>query len=912
MIYPKLKCGSSMASARLRWLYLFCALACVAQVLAQAQTPQRDARIADTLVVQARVTEGRVQLNWYPNQPSTWKAHLSTGYRVERTQLDSNGRTVGAPAVLAARVLPKDSVWFRQHKADADGLMTPVGALLYDTTYNFADNAELDETSVKWNFLASVATDFPEVAVALGLGFVDATAVPGTRYRYTVASTQSRLATTVELQVYERSYAREPSAYQDRFEYPDEQSLTQMYLSTHPQTVDGVRGVGRAYRDSIVLRWGPTTPELWRRALTRGYSIYRAVGRGNLVLIDSVMPWPVARVTAQALGRDSMALVAAGLLYGKGNGPGAGETSIYAQASIAENNQGFALFAAERSVLAAQVLGLRYVDRDVVADRLYTYVVTTGDVGLGLNAGFIQLINSPEGVAAPWGLQAQSLDGAVRLTWDKYANESAFSGYDLERVGPGTTVARLTPKPLVFIDDPALPLTTFSYLDSTAVVGVEYTYRLRGYNSFAETSAPAEVLAKAVDLMPPPAPDISGAEYDEDDFAIAITWVPYSDAAEDLAGYRVVLADSSTGRYDVVSPMLPPGTASYRHALDPDDWDRGYFFRVEALDNSGNVAPSPTEQAVVPDLVAPLPPTGLTGVIDTNSMVTVAWEHSPSRDVQGYWLYWGNDPDEEMSPVNTELLTVNTHTYYLEEETLLDKIYFVVRAQDDSYNRGETSEMLALERLDLVAPVPPVISELGPGQGGLALEWVVSPSDDVVEQHIYRLRETDDFAAGTDTTMGAPATWDFRGALDGSAGNWVDTAVEIGARYRYQIVVFDEAGNESEWSNWRTATVAFPADAARVSALTARRGTKRGEAPALLDWRYVSPDPDLDAVPYQFEVYRSTGSAYPQPYAEAEPTASGYADTDLEAGVVYNYAVRVRYDNGWTGALSEVVSVLVE
>ncbi len=889
-------------------------LTCVAQVLAQAPTATRTAStpIADTLVVQARVTEGRVQLNWYPNQPSTWKAHLTTGYRVERTQLDSNGRAVGAPVVLAERILPKDSLWFRQHKADVNGLMRPVGALLYDTTYNFADDAELDETAVKWNFLSSAASDFPEVAAAVGMGYVDATAVPTTHYRYTVSSPQGRMATAVDLQTYEGAFNREPSAYQDRFEFPDGQSLTDMYLSVNPQTVDAVRGIGRAYGDSIVLRWGPTTPELWRISIDSGYFVYRSMGRGDLVLIDSVMPWPEDRITAQALGQDSMALLAAGLLYGEGNGPGPGETSIYEQASIAENNHGFALYAAERSALAADVLGLRYVDRNLAADSAYTYIVTTSRVGLGFNAAFIPVLNTADVDDAPRGLSATGLDGIVRLTWDKYGNESQFSAYDIERVSESGQLLQLTPKPLVFIEDQRVPITEYTYLDTTAVNGQTYTYRLRGYNSFAETSAPTEVLAKAVDLTPPPAPAITGAEYDEDDFSIAVNWVPYADAAPDLAGYRVMLAESSEGSYDAVSPVLPPGTASYRHALDPDDWDRGYFFRVEALDNSGNVAPSPTEQAIVPDLVAPLPPTELTGFIDTNSMVTVAWEHSPSRDVQGYWLYWGNDPEDEMAPVNAELLTTNTLTYYLEEESLLDKIYFVVRAQDDSYNRGETSEILELERLDVVAPRAPVFRQVAPTSDGLLLEWVASTSDDVVEQRIYRLRETSDSVADTDTSLATLEFWEFIGVVDGSATTMVDTSVEIGTSYRYQIMVSDEAGNDSDWSGWRAGKVSFPANAARVSALAARVGTKRDEAPALLSWRYTSPAADLDRVPYQFEVYRSTGSSYPQPYDNADPTAVGYADTDLESGIVYNYAVRVRYDNGWTGELSEIVSILIQ
>lgn len=37
-----------------------------------------------------------------------------------------------------------------------------------------------------------------------------------------------------------------------------------------------------------------------------------------------------------------------------------------------------------------------------------------------------------------------------------------------------------------------------------------------------------------------------------------------------------------------------------------------------------------------------------------------------------------------------------------------------------------------------------------------------------------------------------------------------------------------------------------------------------------------------------------------------------FSDSDIQANVLYNYAVRIRFDNGWVGDLSEIKSILVK
>lgn len=835
-------------------------------------------------------------LYWYPTSPVDWNQNYATGYTLTRTEIDSTGQTIGSPQPMGDAILPQDSLWFSENLDMVEGMIGALGALMYDTLFQFPPNELLDPVEMKYNYIVYEATQRPQVAVAVGLGFVDTTADPLKAYQYTVQNQDGDLQASLQFQgAVGRAFSDE--FYEHEFQFPNDESFSDMLAAAFPIEYDRIVATSRGYGDSVVIRWGPSSPILWENAKVNGFEVYRDTGIADLKLLAVVKPWEESQIT-EDLASDSMALVAASILYGQKDIMTQQGRSAYDQMSISENNLGFALYAAERSALAGDILGFRYVDRDVPADSAYTYLISTPGLEDIWLTGKTSGVNRYQPTEAPSGFEVESGDGVITLVWDKEENRRRFSSYTIERSEDGQAYELLTPTNLVFIETDELPLTAYSYRDTTVDNDKTYSYRLRGFDSFAEVSDPVEVSGQALDLTPPPPVEIGFADYFEDRNTILVEWEEIGPPPADLSHYQVMMSDEPEASFGAISQKLSPTQDSFLLDLTGMDIDRGFFFQINSYDTLENVSTSYSRQVVVPDKVAPEAPQNLTGIVDSNSFVTLTWAHSASKDVTGYWLYWGNSPEEDLSPVNTEPLTTNYYAYYLDEVTLTKKIYFCVRAQDDSYNRGLPSELIEVKRLDYVPPITPYDVGIANQDQHLLVSWIPSPSDDVAGQLIYRRTDS---SLETDYTL--------IDSLLPSQSSYLDTAVRIGQTYYYVIRAYDDSGNLSEESAFGTAQVDFPEQAVRISDLTIADASADSVE---LNWSFELPSVQLSEVPYTFEIHRAAGGQPLRLYQQLSADTLLYNDPEIEANVLYQYAIRVRFDNGWLGNFSEVKSVLTE
>ncbi|MEM9525218.1 MAG: hypothetical protein AAGA31_01360, partial [Bacteroidota bacterium] len=380
------------------------------------------------MVLRVRATAQGNFLNWYPADPAVWLEAMNQGYRITRAPITDAGADAGAEAALQVAMFPKPPAWFNEHQKDLDGLMAPIGSLLYDTTFQFPENDLLDAVAMRYNFIVYETTLYPSIADAAGLGLRDTLALPGVGYRYTISSNDGKLTASIDLPP-GRVYAQEPAISPVNFTFPNGKSLSQMYQESHPQETGMIQLIHRAMGDSVILRWGPSTPKLWEKAMEEGYQVYRGNREEKPELIAEVFPWEEDRITP-ALKGNSMALAAAGILYGEQKPSEGG--NLLDEAMQYENRYGLALFTAERSPEAADILGLRYVDTEVKADSCYTYYVRTPSIQQPLLWGKRVVFNVYEPVAEPVGLQANPGDKYIRLTWDKLENSRLYSAYQLE------------------------------------------------------------------------------------------------------------------------------------------------------------------------------------------------------------------------------------------------------------------------------------------------------------------------------------------------------------------------------------------------------------------------------------------------------------------------------------------------
>ena len=897
--------------------------------LLAAQSPVSGVQAPPLMLQLTALDNGRVQVAWHPTSDTVWAQLLKAGYSVTRQAVDATGRNVGSATTLAARILPRDSTWFARRAATEQGVLVPIQALLFDTAYQVSDPDGLDANAQRFNYIGYEVFRDQKVASAVGLGLTDSTTQTTSSYRYTVTGLGStRPSASAMIQPGEFGLERNTWDYEQDWQLPGNRSLSDMLAESQPTEQEYVAAIARGYGDSVVVRWAPTTPKLWRAALTNGYSVSRiAAGDTAFVVLQTVLPLPERTLTRELIARDSAVLIAAGIIYRKANNDK--ELSLYDRASIEKNSFGFALFAADQSQAAAQVLGLRYVDKSVRRDSTYRYVIrplpAKGDSTSIGRSGFVAVTNTYVPTAAPVGLLAKPLDGAVELVWDKPENETSFSAYDVERSsGTSNAFVKLNQRPIVFVEDERLPLASFSYLDTAVTNGTSYRYRLTGFDSFGERSEAAAATATPVDQTPPRGVSLYRATYDANAGTIAVGWKPFA-IEPDLVHRTLVLAEAADGPWVEVSPQLAPRDTSFRYVMPSaeGDRDRGYFFAVRSVDASGNVGQSTVRQAIVPDLIAPAAPINLVGTVDTNSFVTVTWSPSASKDVEGYWLYWGNRPSDEMAAVNAQLIRDTTFTYYIDKKALQREIYYCVRAEDDVANRGFVSDVVRVKRLDVIPPTAPVL--LGASEsaeGGIQLEWIAGDDEELAAYHIYRnspdgtaLASADSMSAGNAAlALGASnPVWIYLSKVLPTENSYTDLPEgAVGEAFRYHVLAEDASGNISEPSVERGDRIRFPAAVIVPKDVLVQKVAGAAVPAVNLSWKLPVPSALYVNEPRVFEIYRSTGSDSPELFTTVKGDVLMYAGTDLQPGTLYNYAVRVRYDNGWTGDLSEIVSVLTE
>ncbi len=871
--------------------------------LVKAQDSNQEQVDPPNMVVSARVEDNTVLLNWYPTNPEDWGRLLKSGYKVTRTEVDEFGNIIGAPSVLVNDLLPKGEAWFAANGGLQKGLMEPIGTLLYDPRFKFPEgNGVLNENEMKYNFLVYESINNNLVASTLGLGLQDDKVNLEKIYRYEVEGIGTKNTGSVDVSVFNFNYqTNNDSYYTKQFEFPNGLSLSDMLNRTQSKKFDGIRAISRAYQDSVVVRWGPTSSTVWKDAMENGYEVYRINDDLEWKLIKKVYPWKKDEITPDIF-KDSMAIVAASILHDD-NASVRYETEggIYQKASIYENIFGLSLFAAERSALAADILGFRFVDKDVESNKYYEYMIGTSSLSSRVDWGFTELMNTYEEEPAPTEFRAISREKKVKLVWSKL-NENRFSAYNIERSTDSINYELLNDLPIVIGDSRIVTLKEFIYLDEVGVNEKPFYYRLSGMNSFGEWSQFAYAKGMGRDFTPPIPVLITEATFNDTTKIFELRWEDPANEDTDLSNYQVLLSHEDEGFYSAVSPMLTKNEKSFTLEAKGMDFDNlQFFFKIQSQDVRGNISSTMSKYIIVPDQARPDPPTNLVAEIDTNGIVQIAWTPSKAADLRGYKIFWGNDPTEEMVAINGKATTDNYYSWQINDKVLNEKLYLFVTSEDKSYRKSKPSEVIAVDRPDKVPPIQPYMDRVIPGLGYLTVAWQPSPSEDVQTQYLYRKKED------------APDyDWELITDLNFDVYAYSDTFVDIDEFYEYKIKAEDDAGNTSFSSNTIDGKLAFPRNFVKVEEVDLTYNENDVELISNLSWNYTPLNKELAEKNYEFEIYRSTGAKNIEFYSVANSSTNVFSDSDIQPNVLYNYAIRIRFDNGWTGDLSEVKSILVQ
>lgn len=652
-------------------------------------------------------------------------------------------------------------------------------------------------------------------------------------------------------------------------------------------SVKGVQAIARYHNGRVELRWAPADFGTWQHGNQQGYLVER-IDESGLV---SLTPQPIRPLSLEewATKTDTTNVwnkAAAQLIYGKPKG--LPQKPTLAQVKEISQIQTYqlanALIAADLSAETAKGMALSFVDPDAKPDKTYGYRIRLAQPrpGTADTARVFVDTRKPWEVPQLQGLRAENAEHSVLLKWNKQLSEAYFTAFWIEKsTDGGKNFTRLNTEP-VFVSGFAADGAENFYTDSLKENYRPALYRVTGITPFGDLGKASEtVKGMGRDLTPPGgAEKVKAVSHAAN--KITITWDAVVNPA-DLAGWYIRRGNDAAGIFtNINTKPLPPAT---RQFVDTEPFAfQSNFYRVIAVDTAGNEGVSMNVYCYIVDSIAPSKPIGFVGAVDSNGIALLAWDMGTEQDLRGYRVYASHGPNREFKQLTSEPVFQNYFTDTITLRTLSEKIYYRVTAVDYRWNHSEYSQMLELEKPDIVPPVTPIFKNYGVKGDSVSLQWANSTSQDVVGQILWKQENGGEWIPIAKFKKPFPS-------------KYTDHDLSADTRTAYAL----EAIDDDNLSSGKSKTISVAVSAQRVPIENLSASLDKENASAKLTWKYASKD-------CRFVVLRADADGQFVPVKSVAGTESAFADA-LRTQGDYRYAVKAVFADGSESALSESVTV---
>ena len=361
----------------------------------------------------------------------------------------------------------------------------------------------------------------------------------------------------------------------------------------------------------------------------------------------------------------------------------------------------------------------------------------------------------------PRNLRAVPAPNGIYLEWDPSPTPPRqVADYRVERFRSGDSTAYVVQTQ-----------QTLSWLDTSAVGGLQYRYRVQARDWFlAESGWSAPAFGLFRDSVSPPAPDSVALTVNPN--GLFVSWAPVR--VRDLAEY-LVMRSSEGSPFEALARTEAP---QYLDTLAAEAV--AYRYALVAVDYSGNhSAPSDTVAGIIPDGRPPGRVAAFVarGLAEGNLL---EWVPPDDTDLAGFRI--GRSRDPRLSNPIAEL-PAGASSYL--DTTAAERTFYVYRivALDRSGNVGEARFADAL-RPDATAPAAPGALSTEQQGGAVLVSWSPSPSPDVASYTVYTRSLVDSLERNT--------------VLPRDASRLLLTPFGAGIPTAFHVTATDSAGNESE------------------------------------------------------------------------------------------------------------------
>jgi fibronectin type 3 domain-containing protein len=657
----------------------------------------------------------------------------------------------------------------------------------------------------------------------------------------------------------------------------------------------GVKLICSPRKDSILLRWAPSNAETWRLGNQYGYVVRRFTilqdskmkkDFPSVILGTGVFKPANLEVWEAKAGNDKYIPIAAECIYGTYHGEETAQKNlqqVFNKYKEENHRFSFALYAADQSLDAAMLSGLYFADKTAKQDEKYLYrvYINCPDSLAVDTAYYFTGISEYQPLPKPIDFKADWSDKKVDLSWNIFYLKHIYNSYILEKsTDGGNTYFRINDNAIVQVSDEGID-PRFAYkTDTLPDNNTTVFYRLRGISTFGETGPPSDSLFGKGALMLDKAPVIVD-NYVVENKRVHLSWEFPQELEPAISGFKIYRSQKPKGRKKIVYEGLEPEA---REFIDESPYITNYYLISAYSDEKENISPILTYSQLV-DSFPPNKPVRLSGKIDTTGQVLLSWFPNTDNDIDGYRVYRANNPNFEFQLVSPDLIQDTVFIDSINIKTLTKQVYYKLKAVDLHENQSEFSDLLALNRPDIIPPVAPVIKNLQNKNNIPEITWINSPSSDVVSHQLFRKELQDSTFHKIATFKSSDSTITF-----------LDKEIKPGREYIYQVVAEDISGLVSAASN--TGYFYIPSE---------KQESIKLKKKVLLDKVKLTWDIKTEKTVERILVYRSIGNEPMRVYGNSEDDE--FVDDKLSPEKTYNYMVQAIYAGGTSSVYSNTVKV---
>ncbi len=560
-----------------------------------------------------------------------------------------------------------------------------------------------------------------------------------------------------------------------------------------------IAALADAQPGKIRLRWSPASYITWEMGNKYGYTVERFTIAVNGELVKGpkpvlLTPQPLRPYTLQqmeaAAEQDERVAVIAEMIYGEGAPKVKPEQGIGAWFESKNQNDwrmAMALLSCDLSLNAAKSAGLYLEDNNVKKGERYVYRIAPAKQPVNLvidTAIVVTSVDEPTRLVRPQELAIVCADSTATLGWLTTFNRRMYTAYMVERSTDGKTFKPVTPLPVLPTNpDPR----GFSYYqDSLPDNDTRFYYRIRGVTPFGEYGPYSQVVegigVPAVTDRP-----VMDTIIVVDNKKITLEWLLPGDLPKQLSQLIITRAPNGKGPFLPIATFKVDKTPVYTYT---DEKPLGTnYYRIKGITKKGKAIYSFPYFAQVIDTIPPATPSGLAGKIDSSGIVGLQWNNNKEPDLRGYRVFRGNSAKEEFIEVTREICTQAVFADTVSLHTLSSKIYYKIIAVDKNYNTSDYTAYIMLKRPDTIAPSAPVMTRAFRSDSlqAVVLQWHNSTSEDVVKYALYSIN-------AKDSARTLKLAWDTANKRE----TYIDTALQLGNTYYYELWVYDDSGNHAK------------------------------------------------------------------------------------------------------------------